>query len=143
MTNSAALTIFYDGLCPLCAREIEHYRKKKGSEKLKFMDITDPSFKAQEFGLDPKLVHQVMHVRKKDGTIATKVDAFIAIWQELPAYKLLARVADLRAVRPFLEIGYSGFARVRPYLPRLKTRPNQAHESCEQSPYCEKKESQG
>ena len=126
------VTVYYDGLCPLCSREIEHYRVQEGSDKLAFVDITEPEFDAKQVGLDPLQVHQVMHVRRADGSLATKVDAFITIWNELPRYRVLASLARSKAVRPFLDIGYFGFSKIRPYLPRRKDR-------CKESPYCEMK----
>ena len=124
------ISIYYDGLCPLCSREIDHYRKQKGSENLLFIDITSPNFDPIKEGLDPLRVHQVMHVRTSDGQIKTGVDAFIVIWKNLPKYHWLSRWAQKSLVRPILNMGYLAFAFVRPYLPR-KSR------ECEKSPYCD------
>lgn len=129
--SEAPLVIFFDGLCPLCSREIEHYRHQAGSEMLKFVDITEADFDAKKEGLDPLQVHKLMHVRTPEGHLKTGVDSFIAIWQRLPKYNWLADFAKKTWVRPFLDLGYHSFAAIRPYLPR-KTRDN-----CEQSPYCE------
>ncbi len=122
--------VYFDGLCQLCSREIDHYKKQKGSETLEFIDITSPKFNAKIEGLDPFLVHKVMHVKRSDGTLATEVDAFIEIWKHLPKYNWAASLAQKPWVRPVLDIGYIGFAKVRPYLPRKKA-------LCEDSPYCE------
>lgn len=123
-------TVYYDGLCHLCSREIDHYRKQRGSEDLRFMDITGASFDATAEGVDPVQVHKVMHVRRKDGTLATGVNAFIEIWKILPKYNWAARLA----VRPLpslvLKVGYEAFAAIRPFLPRKKA-------DCATSPYCE------
>lgn len=124
------LTVYFDGLCPLCSREIDHYRIQSGSENIDFTDITAESFDAGAEGLDPKLIHKYMHIRKSDGEVQTGVDAFIAIWDVLPRFNWMAKFANKTYVRPFLNVGYLGFAAVRPYLPR-KSR------DCETSPYCE------
>lgn len=133
VSQSATLSIFYDGLCPLCSREMNHYKKISGSEKFLFVDITDINFDAVKEGLDPIQVHKVMHVKDAQGKIKTKVDAFIEIWENLPDYNWLAKAAKLSFVRPFLDIGYISFATLRPYLPRKKN-------DCDKSPYCETKE---
>lgn len=125
------LTIYFDGLCPLCSREINHYRKQTDSHKIKFTDITDSNFDAKSQGLDPIQVHKVMHVKNSDGHIRTGVDAFVAIWEVLPKYNWLAKLSQNTFLRPILNLGYDGFAAVRPYLPRKKNK------DCEQSPYCE------
>lgn len=132
LINSHTLKIYYDGLCPLCSREIDHYRKQSGSEMLLFVDITGQDFNPGKEGLDPLLVHRVMHVKTSDGELKTGVDAFIAIWEILPRYQWMARLAKRSLVHAILQGGYAIFAQVRPFLPR-KSR------DCKQSPYCEVK----
>lgn len=131
-SDSQNLRVYYDGLCHLCSREIDHYKTLEGAEKIEFIDICSPKFDAQKNGLDPKQIHRVMHVQKPDGRFVTRVEAFIEIWKRLPRYRSLAKVARWPGVFQGLEVGYSIFARVRPYLPRKK-------ETCETSPYCEVK----
>lgn len=125
------LSIYFDGLCPLCSREIDHYRKQRGSDLLRFVDITLPEFDAAAEGVDPVAVHKVMHVRTAAGELKTGVDSFIAIWESLPAYRVVARVAKWAPASFLLNVGYQGFARVRPLLPRRK------RQDCAASPYCE------
>ena len=38
--NIPELTIYYDGSCPLCRREIAFYRRQPGSERLDWMDVS-------------------------------------------------------------------------------------------------------
>lgn len=121
------VTVYFDGLCRLCSREIDHYRRMRGAENLRFVDITDPRFDARAEGVDPQRVHQVMHVRDRDGQLRTGVDAFICIWGELPAMRHLVPIAQWRPASWALKGVYSVFAKVRPLLPR---------KSCEDSPYC-------
>lgn len=133
---SQKLTVFYDGLCVLCSREIDHYRKQQGAENILFSDITSPDFKAKDWGVDPFLVHKHMHARRSDGSLATHVDAFIEIWKVLPRYQWAARAASKGIIRPFLDAGYLLFAKVRPWLPRRK-------QLCADSPYCEIQQKEG
>ena len=130
MNPTGVLSVYYDGLCPLCSREMVHYRKQEGSQNLNFVDITAPSFLAEREGLDPLKVHQVMHVKTPEGEVRTGVDAFIEIWKILPKYRGWVGWAQSAVIKPFLNFGYQIFAAIRPYLPR-KTR------ECEQSPYCD------
>lgn len=128
--NKTQGAIYFDGLCIACSTEIEHYRKQNGSDKFSFIDITSADFKAEEHGLDPFLAHKVMHVRDPQGVLHQGVDAFRAIWQELPRYQFLHRLSGKRVVRSILDLGYKGFVLVRPYLPRRAA-------DCSNSPYCE------
>lgn len=118
----------------MCSREMDHYRKQEGAENIAFVDICSSDFDATKEALDPLQVHKVMHVRRKDGTIATRVDAFIAIWETLPRFKILAKIAKARLIKPGLEVGYSCFAAIRPILPRYSKNAD-----CQDSPYCELK----
>lgn len=119
MEPNSQVTIFYDGLCPLCSREIEHYRKRAGSD-VQFVDIVSPGFDAGLYGLDPDRIHKVMHVKVGDD-VRTGLDAFIAIWRVMPGYGWMAKVANLPVIRQVLTVGYHGFAAIRPFLPRRKT----------------------
>jgi predicted DCC family thiol-disulfide oxidoreductase YuxK len=127
------VTVYYDGLCVLCSREIDHYRKARCANLIDFIDICAPTFDPSASGLDPKAVHRVMHVRRLDGSLATEMDAFIEIWKTLPGYRLLARVASFKFVRFFMNIGYQVFVRIRPYLPRRSADIY----ACADSPFCE------
>ena len=122
--------VYYDGLCHLCSREIEHYRRQSGSENLHFIDITSENFDAAREGLDPFLVHKEMHVKRQDGSVKTGVDAFIEIWDHLPRYRWAVKAARSNFLKPLLHFGYALFARIRPWLPKRK-------KSCSSSPYCE------
>jgi predicted DCC family thiol-disulfide oxidoreductase YuxK len=114
-------TIYFDGACHLCSREIEHYRKIDEAGAFNFVDIADPAFDAQAHGLDPVKVNQEMHVRDARGNLHTAVSAFIEIWKVLPTYRKWVPLVENRVVMPFLKVGYFIFARARPYLPKRKT----------------------
>jgi predicted DCC family thiol-disulfide oxidoreductase YuxK len=125
-----SIEVYFDGLCHLCAREIDHYKSRKGSEKILFVDITEEDFSAERLGLDPYEVNKYLHVRTQSGEWITGVDSFIRIWQTLPGYSWLAKVVSFKPLYRLAQWGYEVFAAIRPYLPK-KIR------SCETSPYCE------
>ena len=128
------ITVYYDGLCKVCSKEINHYRKQSGADAISFVDICSSNFDARSEGLDPARVHQVMHVRRQDGTLAVKVDAFIEIWSVLPRFKWLAKAARWSPVNAGLNLGYVGFTMIRPFLPRYANPAD-----CQESPYCDVK----
>ncbi|MFN8792525.1 MAG: thiol-disulfide oxidoreductase DCC family protein [Bdellovibrionales bacterium] len=134
MKSPRRTTVFYDGLCHLCSREINHYRRMKGSDHLDFVDITLADFQANVWGLEPHKVHQHLHVVDSQGRLHTGVAAFIAIWTELPGLRWLVPLASSKPLRWVLDVGYSIFAKIRPLLPR---------KSCEASPYCPTKGTTG
>jgi len=114
------LTVYYDGLCPLCSREIAYYRRRAGDGAgVHFVDIADPRFDARPHGLDAAAVHRRMHVKVGD-EVRTGVDAFVALWERLRGFRWMARVAKWPGVYQALRVAYAAFARVRPWLPRRK-----------------------
>ncbi len=125
------LQVYYDGLCELCSREIAHYKKQKGSEKIDFIDIFSKNFNAEELGLNPKEIHKNLHAIALDGRILSGTDTFIAIWSLLPKYQFLAKQASKPLIHKGFKKIYFLFTKIRPYLPRKN------EDSCAQSPYCE------
>jgi len=132
MKAESKIAVYFDGQCRLCSREISYYQRQRGAENIKFVDICAEGFDAKTEGLDPREVHKVMHVRRVDGTFAKGVDAFIEIWKCLPKFRTIARVAEKYLIKKGLEVGYSCFAMIRPFLPRRSKA-----ESCQESPYCD------
>jgi predicted DCC family thiol-disulfide oxidoreductase YuxK len=115
------LSVYFDGLCPLCSREIEHYRKKDIDQQIQFVDISVPQFDARAEGLDPDKVHERFHVKTKEGTIVDGVDAFRQIWQTLGIFKPLSWAAQSRWLRPPMDLGYVIFAKIRPFFRRKQS----------------------
>ena len=79
------LQVFYDGQCPLCKREVGHYRKRDRYGRIEWVDIAREGFEAGAYGLEAGRVQQVMHVRTAEGQVFTEVGAFVKIWEALPA----------------------------------------------------------
>jgi predicted DCC family thiol-disulfide oxidoreductase YuxK len=117
---SPDLTVYFDGLCVVCSAEIGHYRRRDKAGRVDWVDIAAPGFDAAAHGLDPREVVRVLHARLANGTLVTGVDTFLAIWERVPGFGGVARVAARPWARPVLELGYRTFVRLRPYLPRRK-----------------------
>jgi predicted DCC family thiol-disulfide oxidoreductase YuxK len=117
--KTTTLTVYYDGLCPLCSREIDYYRKRVTTAAVHFVDIADWSFNARTEGLDPRRIHRVMHVKVNE-EVRTGLEAFIAIWDVVPGFGWLARLARTPGFHGLMTVGYRVFALVRPWLPRRR-----------------------
>jgi len=48
--NEIQLTLFYDGLCPICSREIDWLRRKNKHGWLEFQDINNADFDPAVYG---------------------------------------------------------------------------------------------
>jgi 3-demethoxyubiquinol 3-hydroxylase len=121
------LTVLYDGGCPLCRREIAHVQglaQRQGDTGLCFLDIRGDATRsdAQRSGAERQALLARFHVQRSDGTRLDGAAAFVAMWQRLPGWRWLARLAGLPGALPLLEGGYRGFLRLRPALQRLVRR---------------------
>ena len=126
MTRSTTCTVYFDGACPVCRREIAHYRRQRGSESIAWVDASSCDEAELGPGLDRSVVLSRFHVREADGTLTSGAAAFVAIWRRLPAFSWLAALASSRPVLALLEAGYSIFLHVRPWWRRLEVPTNAA-----------------
>ena len=115
------LTIFYDGKCNLCFREIKHYKKLDKNNDLKTIDISANNFNAKKYGLDPKKIQIIMHAIDEKGNLHLGVDTFVEIWKRIPPYNKFIFVLESKTLRPLLNKMYKVFAyHIRPRLPKRK-----------------------
>lgn len=113
------LTVLYDGNCPLCYREIVHYKKKDKSNLLKCIDIAHPDFNIDDYGLNMEEVELKLHAIDESGTIFTGIDTFIEIWRRIPGFTFFTKITQNKLLRPTFDLFYIGFAKyIRPNLPK-------------------------
>nr|AGU12007.1 Protein of unknown function, DUF393 [uncultured organism] len=111
--------IFVDGNCIVCDYEVSHY-KRIAPEEFQLVDISDPSFDAQKFGLTAEAVNKHIHVQTPTGEILKGVEAFAHIWSRIPRYAWGDKAIRLPVVNGVAKLGYAGFAAIRPWLPKKK-----------------------
>ena len=120
--SSRALTVYYDGACPVCAREIATYRRLDGAARVDWVDATRCDQEALGPDLDRGAAIARFHVRRSDGGLVHGAAAFAEVWKRLPAFAWLGRVAALPLLRHVLDVAYGAFLRVR-RLWRLPVEP--------------------
>ncbi len=119
-TNKHHLSIYYDGSCPLCTREIDHYKKIDNQNKLRYVDISDLSFSQISEGLEGKNIQKFFHIKSSTNEAYTGVDAFYKIWETLDCFKALQFMYKIYPLKLIMKLTYIFFANVRPYLPKKK-----------------------
>ncbi|MCR9205699.1 MAG: DCC1-like thiol-disulfide oxidoreductase family protein [Halobacteriovoraceae bacterium] len=122
------MTVFYDGKCIVCFKEISHYKKLDKHKLLRTIDISASDFEASDYGLDSKQVNLNIHSIDARGNVFTGVGTFSEIWKRIDPYSKLAFILENQKLKPLFNIGYKTFAHyIRPNLPKRKCN----NESCE------------
>jgi predicted DCC family thiol-disulfide oxidoreductase YuxK len=111
-------TIYFDGSCPLCSAEINHYASRDGGDQLTFVDVSGKDADLGT-GLACSDAMRRFHVRLPDGTLLSGARAFVAVWAALPGWAWAARLAKIPGVIPLMEVAYRAFLPARPVLPRV------------------------
>ena len=107
------LTVYYDGKCGLCRREIEYYKRVAPADRFVWLDIaTDPAGLA-DLGITQSDALRRLHARDASGTMFVGVAAFIAIWQGLNYWRYLAMIVNLPLLKPLAAFAYDRFADYR------------------------------
>lgn len=117
------LTVYYDGACPLCRREISFYRRRTGAGSLRWIDVSrsgagDP---APDLTRDQALAR--FHVRDTSGELTSGGAAFSQLWSALPGFRTLGRLFRLPPLAWLLDRGYDLFLRLRPRLQAVAAAP--------------------
>ncbi len=106
------LTVFHDGACPLCAREIALMRWLDRAGRIRFVDAADP---AAACPLDRAVLLARFHA-VENGVTLTGAAAFAAMWRAIPVLRPLGLAAQWLPLARMLEAAYSSFLRFRPRL---------------------------
>ncbi len=111
----AAACVYYDGGCPVCAREIAVYQRlsEGQADRPAFENVAADAAALPE-GLSREEALARFHVRLRSGEVTSGAAAFIALWRATPRLRVLGRLASLPPIPALLELAYSGFLKVRP-----------------------------
>jgi predicted DCC family thiol-disulfide oxidoreductase YuxK len=108
-----AVTVFYDGRCGLCSREISFYQRVEGGDTIDWQDVTQAKNDLSQYGITRVEGLKQLHAITDKGQMHIGVDAFILIWQQLPSWHWLATFMSWPWVNPMANFVYKVFARWR------------------------------
>lgn len=106
------LTVFFDGACPICDREIAFMKRLDRRRQLVFCDFSAQEYDAASSGFAAADLASVIHARWADGNVITGVEVFRAMWEAV-GLGFLARLSRLSLVEPLVLKAYAWFARNR------------------------------
>lgn len=104
------LTVYYDGACPVCRREIGFYQKRTGGA-VAYCDVAAEATPAPD--LDREQALRRFHVRLPDGALVSGATAFLALWRATPGFRGAARLLSVPPVVAVLDVAYAGFLKLR------------------------------
>jgi predicted DCC family thiol-disulfide oxidoreductase YuxK len=109
----ADVTVWFDGGCPLCVREIALMRRLDRDRRIAFVDVHAPGAACP---LDAATLLARFHARERGGDIISGAAAFAAMWRAIPWLRPLGLLARIPPVLWLLEAAYRGFLLLRPRL---------------------------
>ena len=104
------ITVFYDGKCGMCRREIALYQRTAPEGVFTWVDITQHSTALDAHGVSYASGLKELHAQDAQGTLHKGVDAFLVIWSAMPGWRLLTRVVAAPLIRPLADLCYRMFA---------------------------------
>ena len=106
-------TVYFDGDCPVCSREVAMYRRQPGADAVQWIDVAHCRPAELGSGLTREDAMARLHLRRPDGSLVSGALAFTGLWRVLPRWAWLGRALGQGPGLWLLEAGYRGFLVVR------------------------------
>lgn len=116
-------TVFYDGACPLCQREISFYKRRKGANGVTWIDVSRSVDDEIAPGLTREQALARFHVINGERKPVSGGEAFACLWAALPGFRHLGRLFQARPLLWFLNHAYDLFLPIRPLLQKIVRSP--------------------
>ena len=120
--SQPCLTIYHDGSCALCQREIALVSKLEAAKDVAFADVSGLTNVEVAPGLSAEVAMKRFHVRRADGTLLSGPSAFIEMWSLAPRLAFLKRMQQSPRTLAALDHVYNVFLIVRPWVSRTLAR---------------------
>ena len=102
--------VLFDGACPMCSREIAHYRSVRGAETIEWIDIAAPNAPLPLDGVSLDAAMARFHVRDGARQWQTGAFGFVEMWSHLAGYRHVARALRATRLVGLLDRAYGRFA---------------------------------
>jgi predicted DCC family thiol-disulfide oxidoreductase YuxK len=110
------LTVWFDGGCPLCRREIALIRRLDSRGAIDFVDVASDQGNCP---IDRAELLARFHAREEGGPLLSGAAAFAAMWRSIPLLRPFGLLARSGPALWILERLYVQFLRIRPALQKL------------------------
>jgi len=123
------LTIFYDGHCPLCSKEIRQLKAYDSNNRLSFEDINAIDFLQRYPYIDQLEANRLLHGQLSNGGMIYGLDVTCLAWKTVGRHRWLS-VLRWPVIRWFSDLIYLFFARHRNRISSfLISKDKAAHDS--------------
>ncbi|WNL40074.1 DUF393 domain-containing protein [Halomonas sp. PAMB 3232] len=113
----APVTLYYDGHCPFCLKEVAWLEKHPRRARIELVDIQASTFDAVALGRPFEDLMGKLHVRDQNGKWYIGMEASRTLYAVL-GYRRMVWVSCLPGLRGVMNAGYRLFARYRVRLGR-------------------------
>jgi predicted DCC family thiol-disulfide oxidoreductase YuxK len=111
-TARPALTVYFDGSCPLCRREIALYQRLPSRQAVAWVDVSQPVDCGD--GLSCATAMRRFHVRDEQDRLLSGAAAFSRLWRCYAGWRVLGWVTSVPPMSWLAELAYRLFLPVRP-----------------------------
>ena len=118
--TSPLLTVYFDGSCPLCRREIALYRRLPQAAQLAWVDVSAGQALGEDLSCAAAMAR--FHVRDTQGRLFSGAAAFSLMWRQFPGWRWLGYLSAWPPLSWVFELAYLAFLPVRPRLQRIVRR---------------------
>ena len=77
--TTRSLTVFFDGSCPICSKEINFYKMRAGADKLSWVDVSDEEVPISIQTRSREDLMARFHVLSSDGELVSGGAAFSSL----------------------------------------------------------------
>ncbi len=103
------LAVYYDGECPVCRIEVAFYRRLDRAGRIDWRDVWALADDRMPVGKSRDDLLRVFHVIDRGGHWVVGVDAFAAIWRELPVFRRFWWLFKIPLIRQAAQAAYRLF----------------------------------
>lgn len=105
------MIVWFDGSCPLCAREIAMFRKLDRRGAIDFLDVSAP---ISVCPIDRRELMRRFHAQEPGEPVVSGAAAFVVMWRATPLLRPFGEAARWPPLLWVLERVYTAFLVVRP-----------------------------
>ena len=90
--TTRSLTVFFDGSCPICSKEINFYKMRVGADELSWVDVSDEEIPIPIQTRSREELMARFHVLSSSGELVSGGAAFAELWASLPAFNIFGKI---------------------------------------------------